>query len=52
MLNNFFNIALVKENARVKLALSIPAEAPIAVAKEIIDPLPLVADRTIIVLPI
>ena len=43
MLNNFFNIALIKEDTRVKLALAIPAEDSITVAKEIIDPPPLVA---------
>ena len=43
ILNNFFNIALIKEDTRVKLALAIPAEDSITVAKEIIDPPPLVA---------
>ena len=43
----FFFIPVVEENARVKLALAIPAGAPIALAKETIDAPPLVADKTI-----
>ena len=50
--NNFFIIPVVKENTRVKLALAIPAEIPIALVKEIILVPPLVADKTIRVLPI
>ena len=45
-------IPVVKENTRVKLALPIPAGAPITLAKEIIDTPPLVADKTIKILPI
>ena len=50
MLNNFFIIPVAKENTRVKLALAIPAVAPITVLKEIIDTPSLVADKTIKVL--
>ena len=46
----FFIIPVVKENARVKLALAIPAGVPVMLAKEIIDTPPLVADKTIKVL--
>ena len=38
-------ISVVKENARLKLALNIPTGAPITVIKEIIDTPPLVADK-------
>ena len=48
----FIIIPVVKENTRVKLALPIPAGAPITLAKEIIDTPPLVADKTIKILPI
>ena len=40
-------IPVVKENARLKLALYIPTGAPTTVVKEIIDTPPLVADKTI-----
>ena len=39
-LSNFLIIPVVKENTRVTLALAIPAGAPIALAKEIIDTTP------------
>ena len=39
-----FIIPVVKENTRVKLALAIPAGAPITLEKEIIDTRPFVAD--------
>ena len=52
MVNNFFIIPVVKENTRVKLAVCIPAGAPITLAKEIIDTSPLVADKIIKVLSI
>ena len=45
--NNFFMILVVKENTRVKLALAIPAGAPVTLAKEKIDTPPLVADKII-----
>ena len=47
VLNNFFIIPVVKENKIVKLALAILAGTPITLAKEIIDTLPLAADKTI-----
>ena len=47
VLNNFFIIPVVKENTRVKLALAIPAGAPITLAKEIINTTALIADKTI-----
>ena len=43
-------IPVVKENIKVKLALAIPTGAPIALAKEIVDIPPPVADKTIKVL--
>ena len=52
MFSIFFIIPVVKENTRVKLALTIPAGAPVTLAKEIIDTPPLVADKTIKILPI
>ena len=48
----FFIIPVAKENTRVKLALAIPAGAPITLIKEIINTSPLVADRTVKVLSI
>ena len=48
----FFIIPAVKENTRVKLALAIPAGAPVTLAKEIIDTLPLVADKIVKVLSV
>ena len=41
----FFIICVLKENARVKVALTVPAGTPIALAK--IDTPPIVADKTI-----
>ena len=41
---------MVKENERLKLAGNIPTGAPIIVAKEIIDTLPIAADKTIKIL--
>ena len=38
---------VVKENIKLKLALSIPTGAPIILVKEIIDTPQLVADKTI-----
>ena len=43
----FFMIPVVKEKAKLKLALAIPAGAPIMLEKEIIDIPPPVADKTI-----
>ena len=37
MIHNFFIISVVKENARPKLAVTIPTRTPIALVKEIID---------------
>ena len=48
--NKFFIILAVKENRRVKLALTIPAGVPIIFTKEIIDIPSLVTDKTIKVL--
>ena len=39
-------ILVVKENARLKLALNIPTGAPVIVAQETIDTLPFVAGET------
>ena len=50
MPNTFFSIPVTKENARVKLALAIPAETPITLSKEIMDTSQLVAGKTIKVL--
>ena len=46
----FLIIPVVNEKIKAKLALAIPAGAPIAVVEEIIDTPPLVAERTIKVL--
>ena len=43
--NSFFIIPVVKENARLKLALAIPAGTPITLVKEIRDIPSLVADK-------
>ena len=43
----FFIIPVARENTRVKLALTIPAGAPITLSKEILDTPPLAADKTI-----
>ena len=50
ILNNFLIIPVVKEKIRVRLALAIPADAPITLANEIIDIPPVVALRTIKIL--
>ena len=47
----FFTIPVDIENARLKLALAIPAGAPITVANDAIEMLPLFADKTIKDLP-
>ena len=46
MLNNFFMILVVKENARLKLALAIPTRILLTHTKEIKDTTPLVADKS------
>ena len=43
----FFLFVSCCENARQKLALKIPTGAPITVANEAIETLPVVADKTI-----
>ena len=50
--NSFFIIHVIKENTRVKEALASPVGIPITLVKEIILIPPLVADKTIMVLPI
>ena len=46
VLNNIFDIPVVKEKINVKPALAIPTGVPITLVKEIIDTLPLFALRT------
>ena len=43
----FFTIPVEIENARLKLALAIPTGAPITVANDAIEMLPVVTDKTI-----
>ena len=45
--NYFFTIPVVIENTKLKLALAIPAGAPITAAKDTVEMLPLAADKTI-----
>ena len=45
--NSFFTIPVVIENARVQLALIFPTGAPITVANDAIEILPVVTDKTI-----
>ena len=45
--NNFFTIPAEIENARLKLALAIRTVAPITVANDAIEMLPVVTDKTI-----
>ena len=45
--NNFSIIQVGIENARLKLALTIPTSAPITVANDAIEMLPLVKDKKI-----
>ena len=42
----FFAIPVVIENVKLKLALAIPTGAPITVANDTIETLPLVTDKT------
>ena len=44
--NSFLTILVKIENARLKLALTIPTGAPITVANDAIEMLPVVADKT------
>ena len=44
--NNFFTTPAEMKSARLKLALAIPRGAPVKVANDAIDMLPLVADKT------
>ena len=45
--NSFFTIPVASENVRLRLALAIPTGVPITVANDVIEILPLVADKTI-----
>ena len=45
--NSFFEISIEIENVRLKLALTIPRGAPITVANDAIEILPVVTDKTI-----
>ena len=45
--NSFFTIPVDNGNVRLRLALAIPTGAPITVANDAIEILPLVADETI-----
>ena len=47
ILTVFFTIPVKIENARLKLTLNIPDGAPITVANDAIEMLPVVTDRTI-----
>ena len=45
--NSLFKIPVKIENARTKLALTIPTEAPITAENDAIEMLPVVTDKTI-----
>ena len=45
--DSFLTIPVEIEKARLKLALTIPTDAPIAVANDAIEILPVVTDKTI-----
>ena len=45
--NSFFTILVEIEKTRLKLALTIPTGAPITVANDVIEMLPVVIDKTI-----
>ena len=45
--NNFFTIPVVIQNAKLALALAIPAGGPITVANDAIEIQPFAADKTI-----
>ena len=46
-INNFFTIPVIIQNARLNLALSVPTGAPVTVANDVIEMLPVVTDITI-----
>ena len=46
-LNNFFTIPIEIEDVRLRLTLTIPMGAPITVANDAIEMLPLIADKTL-----
>ena len=50
MLSNFLIILVVNEKTKLKLVLAIPAGARITLLKELINTLPLVAEKTIKIL--
>ena len=45
--NSFFTILVEIEKTRLKLALTIPTGAPVTVANDVIEMLPVVIDKTI-----
>ena len=45
--NSFFTISVVTENARLQLALIIPTGAPVTVANDATEMLPVVTDKTL-----
>ena len=45
--NSFFTILVEIEKTRLKLALTIPTGAPITVANDVMEMLPVVIDKTI-----
>ena len=47
----FFTIHIEIEYARLKIALTIPAGAPVTVGNDLIEMLPVVTDKTINYLP-
>ena len=49
--NNFLIIPVVIEKIKIKLALTIPTDTPIVLVNEIIDSPPVVALKTIYILP-
>ena len=51
MCSNFFIIPVAREKSKVKPAPAIPTGTPTAIAKEIIQTPPLVALKTIKILP-
>ena len=45
--NSFFIISVQMENARLKLAIVIPTGAPVTLANDAVEMLPVVTDKTI-----
>ena len=45
--NSFFTIAVQIKNGRLKLALAMPTDAPMTVANDAIETLPVVTNKTI-----